>query len=316
MTEQKIIAVVGATGRQGGGIARAILDDPERRFAVRALTRRPDSDAAKELAARGAEIVAADLDDAAVVRAALEGTYGGFFVTAFWEYNSVEREQVHARNLADGAAAAGLRHVVWSTLPDTREHIAPDDHRAPTLAGGYKVPHFDSKGEADAFFAEAGVPTTYLSTTFYFDSFIGFFPPARGEDGVLALGVPMGDAKLPGIAVEDIGRTAFGILVRGPEQLAGQTVNISGENLTGAEYAAVFTAVLGEPVEYRPMTLEQVRALPVDGAEDFANMFFFYAEHQDVFAGLRDPEQVRELNPALQDFASWLADHRDAFAHL
>lgn len=312
MTEQKIIAVVGATGQQGGGVARAILDDPERRFALRALTRRPDSDAAKALAARGAEIVTADLDDEASVRAALDGAYGGFFVTAFWEYNSVEREQRQARALAGAAAAAGLRHVIWSTLPDTRAHIDPDDDRAPTLGDGYKVPHFDGKGEADAFFAEAGVPTTYLSTTFYFDSFIDFFPPARDEDGVLSVKVPMGDSKLPGIAAEDIGRTAFGIFVRGPE-LAGQTVSISGENLTGAEYAAAFSKELGETVEYRPMSLDEVRALPVPGADDIANMFFFYAEHEDAFAGARVPEKVRELNPHLQDFAGWLAAHREAF---
>lgn len=313
MTEQKIIVVVGATGQQGGGVARAILDDPEKRFAVRALTRRPDSDAAKALAAAGAEVVAADLDDEASVRAALEGAYGGFFVTAFWEYNSVEREQAHARALANGAAAAGLKHVIWSTLPDTREHIAPDDDRAPTLAGGYKVPHFDSKGEADAFFAEAGVPTTYLSTTFYFDSFIDYFPPSRDDDGVLALRLPMGDAKLPGIAAEDIGRTAFAIFARGPEEFAGQTVSISGENLTGEEYAAAFSKVLGEAVEYRPLSLDEVRAQPTPGSDDFANMFFFYAEHQDVFAGARDPEQVRKLHPQLQDFAGWLSAHRDAF---
>ncbi|RIQ30090.1 NmrA/HSCARG family protein [Jiangella rhizosphaerae] len=312
MTEQKIIAVVGATGQQGGGVARAILDDPERRFAVRALTRRPDSDAAKALAARGAEIVQTDLDDEASVRAALDGAYGGYFVTAFWEYNSVEREQRQARTLADAAAAAGLRHVIWSTLPDTRAHIDPDDHRAPTLPGGYKVPHFDGKGEADAYFAEAGVPTTYLSTTFYFDSFIDFFPPSRGEDGVLAVRVPMGDSKLPGIAVEDIGRTAFGIFARGPE-LAGRTINVSGENLTGEQYAAAFSKELGEPVEYRPMTLDEVRALPVPGADDIANMFFFYAEHEDAFAGVRVPDRVRELNPRLQDFATWLAEHREAF---
>ncbi|SDU46209.1 NmrA/HSCARG family protein [Jiangella alkaliphila] len=312
MTEQKIIAVVGATGQQGGGVARAILDDPERRFALRALTRRPDSDAAKALAAQGAEIVTADLDDEASVRAALDGAYGGFFVTAFWEYNSVEREQRQARVLAGAAAAAGLRHVIWSTLPDTRAHIDPDDDRAPTLEGGYKVPHFDGKGEADAFFAEAGVPTTYLSTTFYFEAFIDFFRPARGEDGVLSVKVPMGDSKLPGIAAEDIGRTAFGIFARGPE-LAGQTVSISGENLTGAEYAAAFSKELGETVEYRPMSLDEVRALPVPGADDIANMFFFYAEHEDAFAGARVPEKVRELNPHLQDFAGWLAAHRDAF---
>jgi uncharacterized protein YbjT (DUF2867 family) len=313
MTEKKIIAVVGATGQQGGGLARAILDDAEGRFAVRAITRRPGSDAAKALADRGAEVVTADLDDRASLTGALRGAYGAFFVTAFWEHNSVEREQAQARGMAAAAKAAGLQHVIWSTLPDTREHIPQDDDRAPTLRGGYKVPHFDSKAEADAFFTDAGVPTTFLSTTMYFESFLDFFRPARDEDGSLAIHLPMGSRKLPGIASEDIGRTAFGIFEHGTE-LVGQTVSVSGENLTGEEYAAAFSRELGEAVAYRPMSLDAMRESPSPGADDTANMFFFYAEHEDAFAGVRDPDQVRKLNPRLQDFATWLAANRDRFA--
>jgi hypothetical protein len=140
MTEKKIIAVVGATGQQGGGLARAILDDPGGEFAVRAVTRKPGSEPAKALAARGAEIVTADLDDEASVLKALEGAHGAFFVTAFWEYVSVERERAHARAMANAAKAAGVKHVVWSTLPDTRAYIPLDDDRVPTLEGRYHCP--------------------------------------------------------------------------------------------------------------------------------------------------------------------------------
>jgi uncharacterized protein YbjT (DUF2867 family) len=311
MTDKKIIAVVGATGQQGGGLVRAILDDPDGGFAVRALTRDPDSPAARVLAARGAEVVAANLDDETSLRAALAGAYGAYFVTAFWEYNDVAREQSQARNLANAAAAAGVRHAIWSTLPDSRDHIPLSDERVPTLHGAYKVPHFDSKAEADDYFREAGVPTTFLSTTFYFDAFVDFFRPARGEDGKLALNLPMGSAALPGIASEDIGRTAYGILQR-PE-LVGETVSVSGENLTGEEYAARFTKELGEEVTYRPTSIEDVRAAPVPGADDLANMFFYYTEHEEYFAGARDPEHVRTLNPKLKDFATWLAANRDKF---
>lgn len=309
---KKIIAVVGATGQQGGGLARAILADPAGGFAVRALTRNPDSPAAQELAAQGAEVVAANLDDETSLREALAGAYGAFFVTAYWEYNDVAREQAQARAMANAAAAAGLQHVVWSTLPDTRNHIPLDDDRVPTLMGAYKVPHFDSKAEADEYFREAGVPTTFLSTTFYFDSFIQFFRPTRDENGTLVLSLPMADAPLPGIAAEDIGRTAYGILQQGPA-LAGQTIHASGENLTGTEYAARFAKELGEDVTYQPISVATVRAMPAPGADDLANMFFYYAEHADYFAGVRDPEQVRALNPRLQDFATWLAAHRAAF---
>jgi uncharacterized protein YbjT (DUF2867 family) len=308
----KVIAVVGATGQQGGGVANAILDDPDGGFSVRALTRNPDSPAAKALAARGAEVVAANLDDEASVRAALEGAYGAYFVTAFWEYNDTAREQSQARNMAAAAKAAGLSHVVWSTLPDTRDHLAADDERVPTLQGTYKVPHFDSKAEANHFFTDAGVPTTFLSTTFYFESFLEYFSPARGADGKLVLALPMRDRKLSGIAVADIGAVAYAIFRRGTE-LVGETISVAGENLTGAEYAERFAKEFGEEVTYQPVPVEAVRESGAPGADDLANMFFYYAEHDAYFAGARDPEVVRTIHPHLKDFATWLTENRGKF---
>jgi uncharacterized protein YbjT (DUF2867 family) len=304
MADKKIIAVFGATGAQGGGLAKAILDDPDREFGVRALTRNPSSDAARALAGGGA--------DEGSVRKAFDGAYGAFVVTAFWEYLSPERELAHARAAANAARDTGLSHVVWSTLPDTRKYLPLDDDRVPTLHGKYTVPHFDGKGEADRLFADAGVPTTNLSTTFFFESFISFFAPLRGEDGKLFITLPMGDATLPGIAAEDIGRTALGIFKRGQEYI-GETVSISGENLTGAEYAAIMSKEFGEEVAYRPISLDIVRTLDHPAADDIANMFHFYAEFENVFAGARDPEFVRTLNPQLQNFATWLTRNRERF---
>jgi len=313
MAGKRIIAVLGATGAQGGGMVNAILDNPHGEFAVRALTRNPASDAARALAARGAEVAKADLDDEDSVREALDGAYGAFVVTAFWEYMSVERELAQARAAANAAKAAGLAHVVWSTLPDTRKHIPLDDNRVPTLQDRYKVPHFDGKGEADQLFVDAGVPTTNLSTTFFFEAFVTSFAPMRCDDGRLLITLPIGQAKLPGIAVEDVGRTAFGIFMRGRKYI-GETVNISGENLTGLEYAARMGKELGEEIDYRPMSVDAVRALDHPAADEMANMFHFYTEYEDVFAGARDPEFVRTLNPRLQSFATWLTHNRDRFA--
>ena len=174
MSEAKVIAIAGATGAQGGGLARAILDQPHGGFRARALTRDPKSDKARALAARGAEVVVADLDDPASLRAAFDGAYGAYCVTNFWEHFSPEKEQAQARNLAEAAAAAGLKHVIWSTLEDSRRWVPLDDDRMPTLMDNYKVPHFDAKGAADHFFTEAGLPVTFLLTSFYWDNLIYF----------------------------------------------------------------------------------------------------------------------------------------------
>ena len=180
----RIITVFGATGAQGGGLARAILADPQQRFRVRAVTRKPDSPAARARRI-GADIVVADLDDAVSVRRAMEGAHGAFCVTNFWEHFSPEKELAQAHTMAQAALDAGVKHVVWSTLEDTREFVAPGS-RMPVLMGKYNVPHFDAKGEANRAFIDAEVPTTLLYTSFYWDNLIHFgMQPQRGADGVL-----------------------------------------------------------------------------------------------------------------------------------
>jgi uncharacterized protein YbjT (DUF2867 family) len=307
MADKKIIAVVGATGAQGGGLARAILADRNGPFSVRALTRKPDSPTATALAAEGAEVVAADIDDQASVARAFAGAYGGFCVTPFWEHFSTEREQAQAANMARAAKQAGLEHVIWSTLEDTRKWVPLDDPRMPTLQGRYKVPHFDSKGEADHVFRDLGVPTTFLVTSFYWDNFIHFGSgPKRGPDGILALTFPMGDKKLPGIAVEDIGKVAYGILKRGKE-LIGKTIAIAGEHLTGTEMAAALTKALGQPVRYNEVSPEAYRGFGFPGADDLGNMFQFKRDFNDYYCGVRDLAQARALNPELLTLEAWLA---------
>ena len=310
MTDRKIIAVVGATGAQGGGTVRALLRDPER-FEVRALTRDPESDAARALADAGASVVAADIDDTASLTAALEGAYGAFFVTFFWAHFSPDVEQAQAQRMAQAAHDAGLRHVIWSTLEDTRNWVALSDDRMPTLMGEYKVPHFDAKGASNHVFTDAGVPTTFLQTSFYWENMIGFgMGPQRGEDGSLTLTLPMGDAPLSGIAAEDIGGVAHGIFAAGDTYI-GQTVSIAGEHLTGGEMAATLTDTLGETVTYVSIEPDVYRGLGFPGAEDLGNMFQFYRDFNDYFVTARDVDATRELHPGLQSFAQWLSVHRD-----
>lgn len=309
--QKKIIAVVGATGAQGGGLARAILADQDGEFAVRALTRKPDSEPARQLDERGAEVVRADLDDPESVERAFEGAYGAFCVTNFWEEFSPEKELAQARTMAEAAARAGHRHVIWSTLDDTRRWVPLSDDRMPTLMERYKVPHFDAKGEADAFFREAGVPTTFLQTVFYWDNFIHFgLGPKEDEEGILTLTFPLDDKKLPSMAAEDIGKCALGVLKRG-EEFVDRTVGIAGGYPTGEEMAAVLTDALGREVRYRSIPPEVYRNLGFPGADDLGNMFQFKRDFNEEYCASRDVELARELNPELMSFEDWAAAWAD-----
>ena len=305
MATKKIIAVVGATGAQGGGLARALLEDGE--FAVRAITRNVDSDKAKALAKAGAQVVTGNLDDAASMKEAFEGAYGAFCVTNFWEHFSADKEQAQVRAMADAARATGLQHVVWSTLEDTRKWVALSDNRMPTLGGKWKVPHFDGKGEIDHVWTDLGVPTTFLLTSFYWENFIYFgMGPKPNPDGTLAITFPMGDRKLPGMGAEDIGRCAFGIFKRGREMI-GKTIAVSGDQLSGAEMAAAMTKALGRKVVYNDVAPEVYRGFGFPGADDLGNMFQFKRDFNEYFTSVRDVARSRELNPRLASFESWLA---------
>ena len=309
MADKKIIAVVGATGAQGGGLVRAILADKSGSFAVRAITRNPNSEKAQALRAAGAEVVAGDADNPATLASAFAGAHGAFLLTNFWEHSSPERELTQARNMAQAVKAAGVQHVIWSTLEDTRKWVPLGDNRMPTLMGKYKVPHFDAKGEADEIFRELGVPTTFLLTAFYWDNFIYFGAgPQRGPDGSLALTFPMDDKRLPGIASEDIGKCAYGIFKRGREFL-NKTVAIAGEHLTGKQLAEGMSRALGQEVRYNNVPPEVYRSFGFPGADDLGNMFQFKRDFNDYFVGARDLAFSRSLNPELQTFEEWLAVH-------
>ncbi|QSB16646.1 NmrA family NAD(P)-binding protein [Natronosporangium hydrolyticum] len=312
MTSKPIIVVAGATGAQGGGTVTALLADPQQRFAVRALTRDPQSPAASALAARGVEVVRADFNDPATLEAAFAGAHGAFLVTNFWAHLSAAQETQEIANLASAAASAKLSHVVWSTLEDTRELLPISDPRMPVLQDAYNVPHFDAKGAGNRLFTEAGVPTTFLNTTFYYQGFISGVGPRRGEDGALALALPLESGKLlAGVDVDDIGRTAFAILAAGDTYI-GQTVSLAGDHLTGAEYAEILGEVIGETVRFDAVPYDTFRTFPIPAAEEIGNMFQYYGDFEAQFTGARDLDELRRLNPDLRDFRTWATENADA----
>ncbi|MFD2892731.1 NmrA/HSCARG family protein [Flavobacterium chuncheonense] len=306
MNNTKIITVFGATGAQGGGLVAAILADPNSGFKVRAVTRNLDSDKAKALQEKGVEVVVADIDDTASIKKVIEGSYGVYFVTFFWEHYSAEKEYQEVINFIEAVKDQNVKHIIWSTLEDTRNWVPLDDDSIPTLQGKYKVPHFDGKGAADQLFVAAKLPVTFLRTSFYWDNFIHFgMGPQKGEDGHYYITFPMDDKKLAGMAAEDIGKCAYGIFKKGAT-LLNKTVGIVGEKLNGDEMAAKLSKALGIKVNYNNVTPETYRSFGFPGADDLGNMFQFKRDFNNDFNSIRNEELSVELNPEMQNFENWL----------
>lgn len=311
MKDLRIIAVMGATGAQGGGLVQAMLDDPASGFKPRAITRNKNSEKAKALAKQGVEVVEANIDDVESLKQAFAGAYGAYCVTFFWEHMSPEKELQEAENLAIAAGYSGIQHAIWSTLEDTRKWVPVNDTRMPTLKDKYKVPHFDVKGEANSFFTKYKVPTTFLLTSFYWDNFIHFgMGPQKGPDGKLAITFPMGNKKLPGIAAADIGKCAFGIFKAGSKYI-GQSVGIAGDHVTGNEMADTLSDIIGKEIAYNEVPPDVYRGFGFPGADDLGNMFQFKQEFEDYFCGARSLDFSRSLNPALQSFEAWAAENKE-----
>lgn len=307
---KKVIAVLGATGAQGGGLVQAILDQPSEGFAVRAITRDPTSSSARALAEQGAEVVAADLEHEESIVEALRGAYGAFFVTFFWHHFSPLKEQQQARMLARAAKETNLQHVIWSTLEDSREFVPLNDNRMPTLQGMWKVPHYDSKGSIDHVFTDMSLPVTFLRTSFYWDNLYNLgMGPTPGVGNEYELTFPMGDKYIPGIANEDIGKCAFGIFKKGKPYI-GKYVGIVGENLSGYEMAETLSKGLGINVKYHAVSPERYRGFGFPGADDIGNMFQFWHDFNDEYMANRSQELSRELNPSLMTFEQWLAKYK------
>ena len=310
MADNKIIAVLGSTGTQGGGLCRSIFADPSGGFACRAITRDPSKDAAQALAGQGAEVVAADLDDVESLKNAFAGAHGLYAVTNFWEHFSGDKEKEQAKNIAEAAAAAGVNHVVWSTLEDTRSLMDDGDTRMPMLQEKYRVPHFDAKAEANASFE--GLPVTFLVTSFYWDNMYMFgLSPKKGEDGTYSWAFPMGNARLAGISAGDIGKTAYGIF-KGGDQYIGATVGIAGGMLTIEEMGETIERVVGvSKVVYNAVDADAYRGFGFPGADELGNMFQVYRDFEDEVCGARSVDTARALNPELESFEQFVQRQKD-----
>jgi uncharacterized protein YbjT (DUF2867 family) len=276
-----LIVVTGATGQQGGATARALLKQGRK---VRAMTRKPDSPAARELATLGADVVRGDLDDAASLRAALQGAWGAYGVQNTWEAG-VEKEEEQGKRLAQVAREAGIQHYVYASVASAHRKTG--------------IPHFDNKGRVEDTLRGLGFPSwTIVRAVFFMENLLGgWFKPAI-DQGMLAFGMAPA-TKLQMIAVRDIGQ--YGALAfQRQADLNGKALDIAGDALTAPEMAAIISRVAGRAVKHFQVPIEEVRK----GSEDYALMleWFDRVGYDSDIAG-----NARTWGIAPTKFADWAA---------
>lgn len=295
MPSKQTILVFGATGAQGGSVARNLLARGV--FSVRAITRKTDSPAASALRDLGAEIVQGDLDDPASLAAALDGVYGVFGVTNFWEH--FEKEGPQGRNLVKAVSEANVGHFIFSTLPPIEK----------ATGGALKSPHFDLKAEHEDYARSLGIPSTFVHVPFYYENFLYFFPPRPVGDGTYQFGFPQGDTPLFAMSAHDVGLLVAPMFEQ-PGKYIGKVVKLAADELPPTAYADAMSRATGATVTYAYVPRETFAALGFPGAEDLADMFEFYRLH--IPSRVREIETCRAIAPDLQSFETWATRNADA----
>jgi uncharacterized protein YbjT (DUF2867 family) len=289
------ILVIGATGAQGGSVARHLLNNGG--FAVRAFTRNTGSPKAKALEEAGAELAAGDLNIKDSLLRALQGCDGVYGVTNFWEHFSKEYEQ--GINLVDAVVESGVPQFVFSTLP----------HIYGITNGTLSVPHFDIKAKLEAYARSKKGDTTFLHLAFYYQNFLSFFPPQKGVDGSYFISFPQGDAPLAAISANDTGGIVLPVFQH-PQAFAGKTISAAGDFLTGAGYANVMSKVTGKKITYQHVSRREYARLDFPGAEELAAMFEYYRVYKPY--GTEAVSKSRKLYPGLESFEQQLTENKEA----
>ncbi len=295
--QKRSVLVTGATGAQGGSVAKALLNSGQ--YNVRGLTRNASSEKSKALAKAGAEMVEGTMDDIESLTKAMEGCYGVFGVTNFWEH--FEKEFYQGKNLVDTVHRSNIDHFVFSTLSSYKK----------LSNGELSVPHCDIKAELEEYSRSLGLKATYVHVAFYFENFLSYFPPQKREDGNYHFGFPQGDTPLSMISVEDLGRAVLSIL-NNPDKYIGRTVGVIAEDDPCTVYADTMSKVLAEKVVYDYIPREVFASFGFPGAEELANMFD--CQRRFVLQRKGEMQESYELNPKMQRFEKWLQNHKEAFA--
>jgi uncharacterized protein YbjT (DUF2867 family) len=252
MANEKVVLITGATGKQGGATARHLAGRGG--LKLRALTRKPDSDAAKKLAAQGVEVVAGDLDDAPSLSRALAGVWGVFAVQNTWEAG-VEKEEEQGKRIAKLARDAGVKHFVYSSVGSAHKQTG--------------IPHFDNKFRVEQTVKQLGFPSHVILRPVFFMENLPSPWFLNGDKLVTAL---KPETKLQMVAVDDIGKFGAKAFAEA-DKLAGAEIDIAGDAVTMPEAAAAVTALLGKTVTYQQIPIDAVRQ---QAGDDMAKMLEWF----------------------------------------
>jgi uncharacterized protein YbjT (DUF2867 family) len=294
MEQKKIILVTGATGAQGGSVAKTLLK--EGKYKVRILTRDETSTRAIALRHAGAEIAIGDYNDPESLREAMKGVYGVFGVTDFEEH--LEREIFHGKNLIDTVKYAGVEHFVYSSSPNYQK----------LSKGDRSVPQCDIKARLQEYAKSLKIPSSFVHVSFYYENFTGLFPLQRDRHNNLHFGFPQGNTKLAMTSVEDVGGVVAKIFDH-PYEYIGRTVGIVGEDRTCAEYAYIMSKVLDQNVLYHHIPRDIFIGSDYYQAEKWADVF----EVQRLHIPNRQIDMIESygLHSGMHTFENWMEKNKE-----
>lgn len=298
-TSEKLIVVFGATGLQGGSVARAL--HAAEGYKVRAVTRNPDGDKAKTLAEAGVEVVQADLDDTESLKKAVDGAYGVFGVTpAGFTEEARDKEIQRGKNIVDVSKECGVKHLIYSGLDDVQEAI------------GKRCTVFDSKTAVEKHLKEQDMPFTIVYLPFYHEILVrqtseGLPPFIMKVEDNYVLAFAVGDSDLYVMCVEDVGICIKNIL-GDLDEYKGKTLPLAAEKIKSAEMASIMAKHLEEKVVASGMSPEDLaKREDIESAAELAVMMEFCC-HEKCF---RDIDLTRKLNPDIITFETWVENNKD-----